>query len=61
MTTTRKKPKETPRLYLAETNRALRDNIRWVVDYLERHGITVTRIRHLTTLLLGAPALHELG
>jgi hypothetical protein len=33
----------------------LRDNIRWVVAYLERHGITVTRIRHLTALLLERP------
>ncbi len=55
MTTSSRKPKDKPRLYLAETNRALRDNISWVVDYLERHGITVMRIRHLTALLLERP------
>ena len=55
MTKTRKKRKQGPWTYLAETNRALRDNIRWVVAYLERHGITVTRIRHLTTILLERP------
>ncbi len=55
MTTTKEKAKRRPRLYLAETNRALHDNIRWVVDYLEQHGIIVTRIQHLTTLLLERP------
>ena len=54
-TRTNEKPKRAPWIYLAETNRALRDNVRWVVAYLERHGITVTRIRHLTALLLERP------
>jgi hypothetical protein len=51
---TRKKGKT--RKYLAETNRVLRDNIRWVVDFLERNGIRVTRLAHLTALLLERPS-----
>jgi hypothetical protein len=47
--------RQKPRLYSAETNRAMRDSIRWVVSFLERHGIKVTRIAHLTSVLLERP------
>lgn len=53
-TRTNKNAKRRPRIYLAELNRARR-NIRWVADFLERYGITITRIRHLTALLLERP------
>lgn len=52
---TEKKARRQPHIYLVETNRALRDNIRWVADFLERRSITVTRIQHLTALLLERP------
>lgn len=54
-TRTEKTAKRKPRIYAAETNRAKRDSIRWVVDFLERHGIKVTRVAHLTSVLLERP------
>jgi hypothetical protein len=54
-TRTKERAKREPRVYTAETNRAMRDSIRWVVRFLERHGIKVTRIAHLTSVLLERP------
>jgi hypothetical protein len=55
-TKTSHKAKQRPWTYAIETNRAVRDSIRWVQDFLEQHGIQVTRVAHLTSLLLERPA-----
>lgn len=43
-------------IYIAETNRAKHDSIRLAVSILERRGIRVTRIAHLTSVLLERPS-----
>ena len=52
---TKKTAKRKPRRYTAETNRAMRDSIRWVKGFLERQGIKVTLLAHLTSMLLERP------
>ncbi|KTS34235.1 hypothetical protein NS228_05205 [Methylobacterium indicum] len=55
MRKTSRKSKETYRDYGAEFNRALGDNIRGVMRRLEKAGLIVTKLPHLTTLLIRRP------
>ena len=48
--------KQRPLVYLVEFNRALRSTRR-MIDFFERRGIAVTRIAHLTALLLERPTM----
>ena len=52
----RKRHRKGSSKYVIETNRARRDSIRWVVDFLERHGFIVDRVAQLTTILVERPA-----
>ena len=52
---TERKKNRRPRIYFAEINRARGDNIGRVEKFLARRGIMVTRIQHLTALLLERP------
>jgi hypothetical protein len=61
MIKTKEKANRRPRIYSVETNRAVRDSIRWVKDFLERNGIKVTLIAHLTSALLGRPPTMSWG
>jgi hypothetical protein len=60
-TKTSHEAKQRPWIYAIETNRAVRDSLRWVQNFLEEHGIRVTRVAHLTSLLLERPAAMTWG
>jgi hypothetical protein len=51
----RKELKKSPRLYMAEFNRCIGDNIKNVVRALRAKGYEVGRIRHKTTVLIRRP------
>ena len=51
----RKQLTKLPKLYMAEFNRCVTDNIKNVIRKLRAKGYEVTRVRHKTTVLIQRP------